>query len=229
LALKSQKFGHALEFVWGADSSFYATRESSSKVVVYKSLTERKQFRPSFGAEGVFGGHLLAVRSSDFVDFYDWEQCRFIRRIEVCPRYVYWSESGEVVVLACDNSFYVLRYNRELVQKFMDQDVEIGEQGIDNSFDLEQEITEKVRTGTFVGDCFIYTNGTGRLNYYIGGQVVTMSHLDKPMYILSYNPKQSRVFLMDKAHNVYSYTLLLPVLIFQTAIVRQDMEAGNFF
>jgi hypothetical protein len=94
---------------------------------------------------------------------------------------IYWSETGDVVVVACDNSFYVLRYNTELVQKFLSQGLEISEQGIENSFDLEQEVSERVRTGYFVGDCFIYTNGAGRLNYYVGGEVMTLAHLDKPM------------------------------------------------
>ena len=40
-------------------------------------------------------------------------------------------------------------------------------------------MTENVRTGTWVGDCFIYTNNLNRLNYYVGGEIVTISHLDR--------------------------------------------------
>ena len=41
------------------------------------------------------------------------------------------------------------------------------------------EIEETVRTGLWVGDCFIYTNSVNRLNYYVGGEIVTISHLDR--------------------------------------------------
>ena len=41
------------------------------------------------------------------------------------------------------------------------------------------EIQEVVKTGTWVGDCFIYTNSVNRLNYYVGGEIVTVAHLDR--------------------------------------------------
>ena len=41
------------------------------------------------------------------------------------------------------------------------------------------EVEEAVRTGLWVGDCFIYTNSVNRLNYYVGGEIVTISHLDR--------------------------------------------------
>jgi len=50
-----------------------------------------------------------------------------------------------------------------------------------------------------VGDCFIYNNAAWRLNYCVGGEVTTMFHLDRPMYLLGYLASQSRVYLIDKA------------------------------
>ena len=41
------------------------------------------------------------------------------------------------------------------------------------------EIEEVVKTGLWVGDCFIYTNSVNRLNYYVGGEIVTIAHLDR--------------------------------------------------
>ena len=43
------------------------------------------------------------------------------------------------------------------------------------------KVTESVKTGLWVGDCFIYTNSVNRLNYYVGGEIVTVSHLDRTM------------------------------------------------
>lgn len=226
LALKNKSFGAALEFVWASESGVYATRESTSKIKVYKDFNEHKSFRPAFAAEAIFGGELLGIRGTDFVDFVDWNECKIVRRIDVNPKKVFWSESGEVVVLACETSYYVLRYNSELVAKFHDAAVEVGDQGIENSFELESEITEKVRNGSFVGDCFIYTNAQQRLQYYVGGEVMTLAHLPKPLYLLGYLPKENRVYLMDKQHNIFSYQLLLSVLVYQTAIVRRDLDGA---
>lgn len=41
------------------------------------------------------------------------------------------------------------------------------------------EVQEGVKTGLWVGDCFIYTSSLNRLNYYVGGKIVTIAHLDR--------------------------------------------------
>ena len=46
---------------------------------------------------------------------------------------------------------------------------------------IPMKVTESVKTGLWVGDCFIYTNSVNRLNYYVGGEIVTVSHLDRTM------------------------------------------------
>lgn len=46
---------------------------------------------------------------------------------------------------------------------------------------IPNKVTESVKTGLWVGDCFIYTNSVNRLNYYVGGEIVTVSHLDRTM------------------------------------------------
>lgn len=56
------------------------------------------------------------------------------------------------------------------------------------------QVNEKVRTGTWVGDCFIYTNSGNKLNYYVGGRVETVAHLDKSMYLLGYAAASSTLF-----------------------------------
>lgn len=44
---------------------------------------------------------------------------------------------------------------------------------------VQGEIQEIVKTGLWVGDCFIYTSSVNRLNYYVGGEIVTIAHLDR--------------------------------------------------
>ena len=73
MALRNKSFGSAQEFVWAADSSEYAVRESSSSIKLFKNFKEKKSFKPEFGAENIFGGQLLGVKSVSGLAFYDWE------------------------------------------------------------------------------------------------------------------------------------------------------------
>lgn len=83
-----------------------------------------------------------------------------------------------------------------------------------------------MRTGEWIGDCFIYTNSTNRLNYLVGDQTYTVSHFDKPMYTLGYIQRDSRIYLADKDVNVTSFAMSLPVLEYQTLVLREDLETA---
>jgi len=89
------------------------------------------------------------------------------------------------------------------------------------------EQQEVVKTGAWVGDCFLYTNSLSRLNYYVGGEIVTVAHLDRTMYLLGYIPKDNRIYLADKELHVVSFSLLLSVLEYQTAVMRRDFETAD--
>lgn len=158
-----------------------------------------------------------------------------IRRIDIQPKNVFWSENGEMCCITTDESYFVLRYVAENVAAALEnKDEMITEDGIEDAFDVLGEIEEVVKTGVWVGDCFIYTNSgknnnqiaiiqliqsvfrlfkfiqnkvflifsnlwslgffsthllwlynkcclflVNRLNYYVGGEIVTVSHLDK--------------------------------------------------
>ncbi len=230
-ALRNKSFGSALDFGWAATGAGgdYAVREAQSKIKIFKNFKEDRSFKTAYSAEGLYGGHMIGVTGSDFVCFYDWDDDRVIRRIDVAPKNIYWSESGTHVVLACEDSYFVLSCDRQVIVdaitgngKKVDPD-----EGVDGSFEYLDEVSEKVRSGQWVGDCFVYTNAAGRLNYYVGGEVITLCHLDRPMYLLGFLPKQNRVFLMDKTRNVTSFKLLESVLQYQTAIVRKDFETAN--
>jgi coatomer subunit beta' len=93
LAWRNKSFGTGLEFVWGNDTGEYAVRESTSKIKFFRDFKEVKSIRPNFSAEGIHGGVLLAARSPQFVVFYDWEEGRVIRKIDVAPKAVWMSIS----------------------------------------------------------------------------------------------------------------------------------------
>ncbi|MBA0549942.1 hypothetical protein Golob_020935, partial [Gossypium lobatum] len=227
LAWRNRSFGSALEFIWSPDGE-YAVRESTSKIKIFsKNFQENRIVRPTFSAEHIFGGTLLAMCSSDFICFYDWAECRMIRRIDVTVKNLYWADSADMVAIAGDTSFYILKYNRDVVQSYLNSGRQVDEQGVEDAFELLHETNERVRTGIWVGDCFIYSNTSWRLNYCVGGEVTTMFHLDRPMYLLGYLASQSRVYLIDKEFNVMGYTLLLSLIEYKTLVMQGDLERAN--
>ncbi|XP_041851095.1 coatomer subunit beta'-like [Melanotaenia boesemani] len=227
MALRNKSFGSAQEFVWAHDSSQYATREGNTVVKIFKNFKQKKTFKPDFGADGVFGGLLLGVRSNSGLALYDWENADLIRRIEIQPKHIFWSDSGELVCIATEESFFVLRYLPERVSAAHESKAEMMEDGIEDAFEVLGEVKEVVKTGLWVGDCFIYTSSVNRLNYYVGGEIITIAHMDRTMYLLGYIPKDDRLYLGDKELNIISYSLLLSVLEYQTAIMRKDFSTAD--
>lgn len=229
LAWRNKQFGSALDFVWASkeNSNDFAIRESATSVKVFKNFVEKQGgLDVGFQADGLAGGVLLGVKGQGGISFFDWATGALVRRIEVEPREVYWSESGELVALACDDSCYILRFSREAFQDAV-QSGQVEDDGVEAAFEVITDISESVRTGEWVGDCFLYTNATNRLNYLVGAETYTVSHFDQPMYILGYIQRDSRIYLADKDVGVTSFALSLPVLEYQTLVLRDELEAAS--
>lgn len=77
-----------MEFVWSHNASEYAIREGTSTVKIHNNFKEKKSFKPEFGAEQIFTGPLLGVRGGDSLAFYDWDDAKLIRRIELSAEQV---------------------------------------------------------------------------------------------------------------------------------------------
>ncbi|KYQ88624.1 WD40 repeat-containing protein [Tieghemostelium lacteum] len=227
-AWRNKAFGSALEFVWSAvGSSQYAVRENTSRVKVFNNFTEQRNFKPNFSAEGIFGGHLLAVRSNSFVYFYSWDNCDIIRKIEIAPKNIFWSENGEFFAIATEATTYILRYNKDSVEKYLESGQPIEEDGIEDAFEVVHQFEERIGSACWVGDCFIYVNRQSKLNYCVGTEIVTISHLDKHMYLLGYLPETGRLYLADKNLNIVTYTLHVSVINYQTSVLRGDMDSAE--
>ncbi|KAL8958508.1 MAG: hypothetical protein Q9193_004452, partial [Seirophora villosa] len=245
LAWRNKAFGSAQDFAWGSkdNSNDYAIRESSMSVRIFRNFKEKGGgIDVGFQAEGLSGGVLLGVRGQGGIGLFDWETGALVRRIEVEPKnvsnaigrfsrlltivyQVYWSESGELVTLACDETFYVLRFSRENYVSAL-QAGQVEDDGVESAFEVVTDINESVRTGQWVGDCFIYTNSTNRLNYLVGDQTYTVSHFDQPMYLLGYLPRDGRAYIADKDVSVTSFALSLRVVEYQTLVLRGDLDTA---
>lgn len=57
-----------------------------------------------------------------------------------------------------------------------------------------------------------------------------MANADKKQFILGYDSKQNRLYMVDKNFNIYSYQLILALVSYQAAILNQEIdEAQKFF
>lgn len=188
-------------FAWASDSNTYAVREAGPKVKVFRNFKERVGLvKVGYTTDGIYGGTLLGVKGMGFVVFYDWETGAIVRRIDVEARnvsplslgdarlgaradaqadaQVYWSGTGNLVAIAGEDSFYVLRFDRDAYAAYIDNGGELDDEGVEEAFELEADIADVVQTGKWIGDCFVYTTGANRLNYVVGGQTHTITHFD---------------------------------------------------
>lgn len=228
LAWRNKSFGTAVDFAWSQDSSQYAVLEAKSDTIqVFKNF---KQMPSGFidlnfagSVSQVYGGALLGLKGDGFLAFYDWESGKYVYHVGTDPQQVIWSESGELVTVISDDAFYVLKFNREDFQAAL-QEGSLTEEGVDSAFELLQEVPESVRTGRWVGDCFVYTTHSNRLCYLVGSETYTVAHFDKQMYLLGYLPRDNSIYLCDKDINMTSYKLSLAVIEYQTVVLRGDMD-----
>jgi coatomer subunit beta' len=75
-----------------------------------------------------------------------------VRKIDVCPTAVYWSDTGDKVALVTEKTFYVLQYNKDLVNAVLDAGATPSAEGIDDAFEVVHEIGESVDTALWIGD-----------------------------------------------------------------------------
>lgn len=226
-------FGSGSDLVWATvnpSNHTYATRLDNGTVEVYSNFTRLKSFKTNFSNEGIFGGRLLAIKSKEFITFYDWQEFHVVRRIDATSevKHVFWSDDGRNMVMVLEDSFYLLQYNAEVVDEAFQQgsiSEEDQEDGLEEAFTFIEQYTDEPISGQWVSnECFVFINKKGNINYLIGGRVMKLGSSGKKQYILGYDSKQNRLYLVDKALNVYAHRLLMSVLNFQAAIMNGELE-----
>lgn len=94
-----------------------------------------------FQSEAIFAGHLLGVKGSGGIGLFDWQTGALARRIEVEPLALHWSESGELVALACADSYYVLRFDRNAYDTAVGEG-EVEDDGVESAFEVITDVNE---------------------------------------------------------------------------------------
>jgi len=224
--LRNKSFGHALGFAW-CPEGHYATRDNANKITVYHNFKEAFSFKPDFHIEEIHSGQLLGVRGSDFIVFYDWNEYRVIRRIDVVCRSVYWSDAGEYVALASIDSLFVLAHDKSAVQAAVAGGYP-SDDGIEIAFDLVNEVQESVQSGVWISEaCFAFINEKMKLNTLVGGQVEVIAHLDHPLLLLGYMQEHSRLYCIDKQLNLYPFEIQLNLIRYKSAVVSGDVATAE--
>jgi coatomer subunit beta' len=97
--------------------------------------------------------------------------------------------------------------------------------GLEEAFTMIEQYTDEPISGQWVSnECFVFINKKGNINYLIEGRVMKLGSSGKKQYILGYDSKQNRLYLVDKALNVYAHRLLMSVLNFQAAIMNGETD-----
>ncbi|KAG5495285.1 hypothetical protein JKF63_02352 [Porcisia hertigi] len=227
LSLRPKSYGQCVSFVWGPENGAYAVLEGSTTLKVFKGFKGRAALALPGAADKLFGGPLLAVRTNHSILFYDWETLALIRQIDETPTALEWSLTGELVALVTTSGVFLLKFNGDAVAQYLEQNTTTSDDGLGFSFDLVEELDEKVRDVAWVGDCLVYINEVYRLNFYIGGEVSNIAVLNRNQYLLGYLPKENRLFCIDKEKNITSYLLQVNSIEYMAAIVREDFDAAS--
>ncbi|TIA88151.1 hypothetical protein E3P99_02775, partial [Wallemia hederae] len=230
LAWRNKSFGQGTSFAWASDSNTYAVREPSGKIRVFKNFKEKNAplvANTMGGIIGVFGGTLLGIAGPGWILFCDWESGNVVRRIDVDVTQVSWSPNGNVVAIVATDSVYMLQYNREAYDEYISSGIDVGDEGVEDAFEVVSEITDAVSTCKWLGDCFIYTSTSNKLCYVLGEQSQPLNHFDGPQYLLGYIAAQNRIYVIDKDLNIRSYALAKSLIEYESAILNGDYSLAE--
>lgn len=72
------------------------------------------------------------------LSFFEWESLELVRRIDIQPKHVFWSESGELACLATEDSYFILRYDANIVAKALETKEGISEDGCEDAFTVSK-------------------------------------------------------------------------------------------
>ncbi|KAG1834941.1 coatomer WD associated region-domain-containing protein [Suillus subalutaceus] len=229
-AWREKVFESGTGFMWAGDSNTYAVLESNVKLHVFKNFKERggvgMKGTGSWAVDTIYGGPVLGARGKGFVIFLDWGSGDVVKRIDVYAKNISWSTTGSLVAVVSDNSYCILKFDRDACNSKLEEGVEITDKGFEEAFDVIAEISDSVKTVKWIGDCFIYTMTGNRLNYFVGNESYTISPSDTSMFMLGYIPGHNQVYLEDKNMNIFGYLLSLSIIEYQTAVLRGDMDSA---
>ena len=121
------------------------------------------------------------MKATDCVCLYDFETQSFIRKIDTAPSQVIWNDKSNLMCLVCEDTTYLLKVFPQKVNAYIEnyEQKKDDEEGCEEGFEIYTEINDKVVSGLFIDDVFIFVNSKNKLNYTINNQVFPITTLEK--------------------------------------------------
>lgn len=225
VAWRNRAFGKGLDFAWSASSNEYAVKEAPDRLMLHANFTEAGSIRLSAVCERLFGGALLSVAMSGAqLCLYDWQTSRLVRRIDVEATAVHWCPATNRLAICATDSVYLLQYRPQVLQAYLQQGLPIPEDGIEEAFEVIDEIQERALSGFWVDGCFVYVNDHSRLSYHVvGSQSAQLAIPDRQLFILGYLAEESKLLLTDKDANLVVYGMAMAVVAYEAALLSGDV------
>lgn len=225
--LRNKAFGTAEMLVWSACGNYYAIKEESDRIVVFKDFQESFNFRPSFPYDDMFGdGQCLCIKACEgFLCFYDWTQFFYIARIDLDNNVIntlVWSE--DLCAVCTGDSCYILKFDEPMMLEGRDQKVQ---DGVDDCFSLVCEIRETIMTGVWVEGVFIFITKGCHLMSSVEGELSMMAHLSPSSYKILGVFGGEKIFVINKHLGLTSYTFSIPMFHFELKLLKNPVEAAS--
>jgi coatomer subunit beta' len=224
--------GSCTDLAWNTGNDFIVKDGSALKF--YKNLKEEYSFKPGFTFDGIFSGPYFSVKTNDSLYFYDYESKVFIRKIDIVPINVVWSENKKYVSIICDETTYILKCNEKEIENHIEK-VSSSEENDDNteiedceeSFTFFLEIKESIISGIWFEDVFIYLNNKNKLNYTIEDKTFTITTLNGNYFLLGYYQLSNKLFFMSKNFKLITYYFPISFIYYQSYILKKEYETAE--
>ena len=220
--------GNCSDISWNEGDSFII--KDGNSVKIFSNLKEEKSFKPGFSFDGVFGGPLFAVKTDEAIFLYDVENTIFIRKIDVVPNKIIWSEKKNKVALICEDVMYILEVNYDKIEEYIEKIVD-GEKGdvdgCQEAFGDSFDIDGKILNGFFVDDIFVFENSKNKISYTINDKVFNITTLSNRFFLLGYLESTNKIYLMNKKFQLISYTFPHSFIKYQMAILDKDFTLAE--
>lgn len=117
-----------------------------------------------------------------------------------------------------------------MVEQALKKDTVEDDGGIPEAFTFLEEFNECINSGLWISnECFVFTNNKGSISYLITNKLLKLTSCDKKYFIIGYDAKQSRLYLVDKSLNMVSYSLQLALVNYQNAILNEDLHGASVY
>ena len=95
---------------------------------------------------------------------------------------IFWSGSGTLVIITSEDSYYVLKFDRDAYNEKIEAGADLGDEGVEEAFDLVAEIPEKYITRP--PHRSLITDPPQRSNWSMGRRLLPLYHINQQAELL---------------------------------------------